>query len=116
MSDWRIYKGAQTASRTKKTFPNPPAWRVPGSKRDEVLAATFQPTEPLIDAINAAIYLRRPLLVTGKPGTGKSSLIYSVAKELGLGPVLKWSISSKTVLRDGFYSYDALARLQDIQL
>jgi MoxR-like ATPase len=119
MSEWRIFKGEPTTSKTRTTkgrvpFPEPPAWRVPGAKRERVLAATFRPTPPLIDAINAAIYLRRPLLVTGKPGTGKSSLIYKVAEELGLGNVLKWSINSKSVLRDGLYTYDALARLQYI--
>src|SRR5688572_21605070 len=35
--------------------------------------------------VTAAIYLRRPLLVTGNPGTGKSSLAYLIARELGLG-------------------------------
>jgi MoxR-like ATPase len=119
MSEWRIFKGDTHKSKTvtgkrRAVFPDPPAWRVPGATRENVLAATFRPTEPLIDAVNAAIYLRRPLLVTGKPGTGKSSLIYAVARELGLGKVLKWSINSKSVLRDGLYSYDALARLQHI--
>ena len=46
--------------------------------------------------VNAALYLRRPLLVTGAPGTGKSSLVYAVAHELGLGPVLRWSINSRS--------------------
>ncbi|WP_329055657.1 MoxR family ATPase [Amycolatopsis sp. NBC_01488] len=62
--------------------------------------------------VNAAIYLRRPLLVTGRPGTGKSSLAYLVATELGLGPVLKWPVSSRTTLKDGLYLYDAIGRVQ----
>jgi MoxR-like ATPase len=65
--------------------------------------------------VNAAIYLRRPLLVTGKPGSGKSSLIHAVAKELNLGKVLNWPVNSRTALRDSLYTYDALARLQFIQ-
>jgi MoxR-like ATPase len=65
--------------------------------------------------VNAALYLRRPLLLTGQPGTGKSSLIYAVAYELGLGPVLKWSITSKATLKNGLYDYDALRRLNDIR-
>ena len=69
-----------------------------------------------IDLINAALYLRRPLLVTGKPGTGKSSLAYAVAYELQLGEVLYWPITTRTTLKDGLYSYDAIGRLQDIQL
>jgi MoxR-like ATPase len=66
--------------------------------------------------VNAALYLRRPLLVTGKPGTGKSTLAYSVARELRLGPVLRWNITSRTVLKEGLYEYDALARLHDYNL
>jgi MoxR-like ATPase len=65
------------------------------------------------ERVNAALYLRRPLLVTGNPGIGKSSLAYSVAYELQLGTVLRWSITSRTTLRDGLYSYDAIGRLQD---
>jgi MoxR-like ATPase len=62
--------------------------------------------------VNAALQLRRPLLITGKPGTGKSSLAYAVAWELELGPVLTWPITSRTTLSHGLYSYDALGRLQ----
>lgn len=68
-------------------------------------------------AVNAAIHLRRPLLVTGDPGTGKTSLAYAIAWELNLGPVLRWSITPRTQLRDdGLFRYDAIARLQDFQL
>jgi MoxR-like ATPase len=66
--------------------------------------------------VNAALYLRRPLLVTGRPGTGKSSLAYAIAYQLQLGTVLKWSINTRTTLNDGLYRYDAISRLQDAQL
>jgi MoxR-like ATPase len=62
--------------------------------------------------VNAALLLRRPLLVTGNPGTGKSRLAYAVAHELNLGPVLRWSINTSSTLRDGLYDYDAVGRLQ----
>ena len=63
--------------------------------------------------INAALYLRRPLLITGKPGSGKSLLAYAVAHELKLGSVLRWSITSRSALAEGLYRYDALGRLYD---
>jgi MoxR-like ATPase len=69
----------------------------------------------VINAVNAAIYLRRPLLVTGRPGAGKTSLAYAIAHELNLGPVLSWAITARSTLQEGLYSYDALARLQDSQ-
>ncbi|MFM6859063.1 MAG: MoxR family ATPase, partial [Dolichospermum sp.] len=46
-------------------------------------------------------------------GTGKTSLAYAVAYELGLGEVLHWPITTRTTLKDGLYSYDAIGRLQD---
>lgn len=67
-----------------------------------------------IDAVNAALLLRRPLLVTGAPGVGKSTLAYLLARELGLGRVLEWNIVSRTRLRDGLYEHDAMGRAQGI--
>ncbi|MFJ8251524.1 AAA family ATPase [Streptomyces sp. NPDC094466] len=67
-----------------------------------------------IDAVNAALLLRRPLLVTGPPGVGKSTLAYLIARELGLGRVLPWNIVSRSTLKDGLYAYDAIGRAQAI--
>lgn len=69
----------------------------------------------IVDAVNAAIHLRRPLLVTGAPGAGKTSLAYAIAYELRLGPVLTWPITARANLIDAEYRYDAIARLQDAQ-
>jgi len=67
-------------------------------------------------AVNAAIHLRRPLLVTGAPGCGKTSLAHAIAWELDLGPVLHWPITPRTQLvENGLYQYDALGRLHDSQ-
>jgi MoxR-like ATPase len=52
------------------------------------------------------------MLVTGKPGTGKSTLARSIAYELGLGPVLTWPITSRSSLREALYQYDAIGRLE----
>lgn len=67
-------------------------------------------------AVNAALHLRRPLLVTGKPGSGKTSLAYAIAHELQLGVVLSWPINARSTVTDALYRYDAVARLQDAQL
>lgn len=74
-------------------------------------AASYLPTPEAVEQVNAALYLRRPLLVTGAPGNGKSTLAYAVAHELQLGPVLHWPITSRVTLHDGLYQYDPLTRL-----
>ncbi|MFP4099242.1 AAA family ATPase [Coleofasciculus sp.] len=79
-------------------------------------AKIYQAYKELIEGVNAAIYLRRPLLVTGRPGSGKTSLAYAIAYELQLGSVLAWSITTRTTLQNGLYNYDAIARLQNLQL
>ncbi len=63
-----------------------------------------------VDMVNAALYLRRPLLVTGRPGTGKTILAFRIARELRLGRVLVWPITSHTTLKSGQYGYDAIGR------
>lgn len=112
---WKIYDPEAEPATTRLRLPDPPPWRRPGTARHKTLAATFQATDDVVQAVNVALHLRRPLLVTGKPGTGKSSLVYAVAAKLGLGSVLSWNINSRSSLADGLYRYDALARLQHIQ-
>ncbi|MFE3609751.1 AAA family ATPase [Streptomyces goshikiensis] len=85
-----------------------------GAHRQAAEAHRPEPEE--LEAVNAALYLRRPLLVTGYPGTGKSTLAHAVAHELKLGRVLRWPVVSRTVLQEGLYRYDAIARLQDVQI
>jgi len=88
-----------------------PSWRKSKQQKDLV----YLPSEEEKAVVNASIYLRRPLLLTGKAGTGKSSLAYAIANELEL-ELYHWAINSKTTLEDGLYSYDAISRLQDAQL
>ncbi len=75
----------------------------------------YLPNPELIEAVNLAIYLERPLLLKGEPGCGKTRLARAVAYELGL-PYEAWSIKSTSRARDGLYTYDAVGRLRDAQL
>lgn len=133
MKTWRIYQGTGKPRKGIQQLPEPPEWRkfdrkVPPEQQLEVdphvekrfgdlsRGQTFQATDKEIDLVNAALYLRRPLLVTGKPGSGKSSLAYAVAHELKLGKVLYWPINSRSTLLEGLYKYDAIGRLQAANL
>jgi MoxR-like ATPase len=131
--DWRIYRGTGQPHDDILRLPPPPRWRVfqggpvidPPSGRPvgpvhrpgiDDRAKAYLASDDVVEMVNAALYLRRPLLVTGKPGTGKSTLAYSIAYELRLGPVLYWPITSRSTLRDGLYDYDAIGRLQETNL
>jgi len=72
-------------------------------------------TQDLKMAVNAAITLKRPLLIKGEPGTGKTVLAHEIAKGLKT-PLLEWNIKSTTKAQQGLYEYDAVARLRDSQL
>ncbi|MDT3396893.1 MoxR family ATPase [Streptomyces sp. B1866] len=72
---------------------------------------SVRPSVQEADLVNAALLLRRPLLVTGRPGTGKSTLAYRVSRELRLGRVLRWPITTRTTLPSGLYGYDAVGRI-----
>lgn len=69
----------------------------------------------LIAAVNVAITLGRPLLVTGEAGTGKSDLAKSVAYDLGLGEPLEFVTKSDTESRDLFYTFDTVGRFHAAQ-
>jgi MoxR-like ATPase len=129
--DWRIYHGdgqPRVAAALADRLPDPPPWRKfdggplqPPPPADDgdasrrlgaagQAAAVADPHE--VEMVNAALLLRRPLLVTGRPGIGKSTLAHRVARELGLGRVLRWNITSRTTMRSGLYDYDAIGRAQ----
>ena len=72
-------------------------------------------TDDLKVAVNAAVKLRRPLLVKGEPGTGKTVLAQEIAKAMD-APLIEWNIKSTTKAHQGLYEYDAVARLRDSQL
>jgi MoxR-like ATPase len=126
-ADWKIFTGSGRPHDGLAALPPPPPWRfahesavlvaptegVSGHDDGEQRRALpFIVSEPMRIAVNAALYLRRPLLLTGKPGTGKSTLIAKVAHELKLGSVLRWPINSRSTVRSGIYEYDAVGRLQ----
>jgi len=77
--------------------------------------SNYVATQDLMLAVNAAITLKRPLLVKGEPGTGKTMLAEEVSQALGL-PLLQWHIKSTTKAQQGLYEYDAVSRLRDSQL
>lgn len=146
MSDWKIFHGNQKPHKDIERLIKieAPSWRkfaqesgklitlaqgenywkelhkiAKGKEQDIQRGENFrlrQNQSEVVDAVNAALYLRRPLLVTGKPGSGKTSLAYAIAYELQLGPVLLWPITTRSTLQEGLYQYDAIARLQDAQL
>ncbi|MEL7680863.1 MoxR family ATPase [Citromicrobium bathyomarinum] len=72
-------------------------------------------TDDLKVAVNAAVTLRRPLLVKGEPGTGKTVLAHEIAKAVN-APLIEWNVKSTTKAHQGLYEYDAVARLRDGQL
>lgn len=131
---WQIYKGVSAPHNGIETLPPPPSWRQ-FSNLDELETtkpfisdsqktaykqrfgkAVYQASINEINMVNMALLLRRPLLVTGKPGSGKSSLAHAIAYELQLGPVQTWSITSRSSLIDALYSYDAIGRLHAYQI
>ncbi|GAA2513487.1 MoxR family ATPase [Streptomyces thermolineatus] len=114
-SGWRLFCGDGNVRRVQ--FPEAPPWRRSSSSRQDA----DQPRPYLIgaaeaDVVNAALHLRRPLLVTGHPGTGKSSLAYAIAHELDLDGVLHWPVNSRSTLQDALYRYDAIGRLRETNL
>ena len=78
-------------------------------------SSQYVATDDLKLAVNAAITLKRPLLIKGEPGTGKTMLAEEVAAALGM-PLMQWHIKSTTKAQQGLYEYDAVSRLRDSQL
>jgi MoxR-like ATPase len=133
-TDWKIYTGSRTPHGRIDELPPPPHWRSMRASKREVQfrdvplpddegtwptgntrarGESFDATDSIVEIVNAALYLRRPLLLTGKPGSGKSSLIEAVAFELCLGRPLRWPVTSRSTLREALYQYDAIGRLQN---
>jgi MoxR-like ATPase len=86
-------------------------------------ASGYRPDPGLVDAVNVALVLNKPLLLTGEPGTGKTQLAYSVAWQLASrrklniasGRVEKFETKSTSIAKDLFYTFDTLGRFQAAQ-
>jgi MoxR-like ATPase len=75
----------------------------------------YRATPEVASVVNLAIDLRRPILVEGEPGCGKTTLATSIAREKNLGDVIKISVKSTSRAQDLLYRVNALKRLQDAQ-
>ncbi|MGA5285488.1 AAA family ATPase [Streptomyces griseoincarnatus] len=104
---WSPYYTGDGVPRDVELAP-PPPWRTFPRR---AMADEFKPPAGLVESVNAALHLRRPLLVTGPAGSGKSTVIEQVASELKLGTVLRWHITSRSTLNEALYRYDALGRI-----
>ena len=89
----------------------------PGERDEKTgqLLYPYLPSEELVEVVNLAVYLERPLLLKGEPGCGKTRLARAVAYELGT-PYEAWNVKSTSRAKDGLYTYDAVGRLRDAQL
>lgn len=83
-----------------------PEWEVEVVRRHR--PGGYRASQSLVDAVNVAIILGKPLLVTGEPGAGKTELAWSVAWQLGFHPPYTFETRSTSNARDLFYTYDAI--------
>jgi len=122
---WGVYRGTGLPGSVAATgpWPAPPPWRrfdggpdLPPPPEDPYAGAVLgDGAQPLpagpdeVERVNAALALCRPLLVTGEPGVGKTALAYRISRELDLGRVLRWRVTSMSDLREGLH--DGAGRL-----
>lgn len=71
-------------------------------------------SKELMNAVDIAVALEKPLLIKGEPGTGKTVLAKAISENKGL-ELVTWSIKSTTKAQDGLYVYDVVQRLYDSQ-
>jgi len=76
---------------------------------------SYRTTDAVAEIINLAIALRRPILIEGEPGCGKTRLAYAIDEELLLDQPIRIVVKSTHQAKDLLYRYNALRRLQDAQ-
>jgi MoxR-like ATPase len=118
---WELFTGTgipyrdHPGSQAWERIPPLRSWRHRATGDESRTTPVFDMPPGLADAVNAALHLRRPLLLSGSPGSGKSTLADLVAAELELGSVLRWHVTSRSTLAEGLFEYDALGRLHATQ-
>ncbi len=98
---WRRHRGDAGVT-DNRTYPNHPA--------------NYRARADLADAVNTALALAKPLLLTGNPGTGKSQLAERIAWEFNLGPVLRFEAQSLSEANDLFYRFDLVGHLAAVEM
>ena len=108
--DFPFYHGKQSARQADQParIPSPKALR---PNRPEA----YLTDSGLVDAVNVALMLGQPLLVTGEPGTGKTQLADSVSWELGFGDALRFKTKSNSQARELFYIFNSIGRFHAAQ-
>jgi MoxR-like ATPase len=109
MSELDLYQGGRPVPDVPTDLPRFRGWN------DDEDPAHYIPEPGLRDAVNVALSLGQPLLLTGEPGTGKTQLAWSLAYDLGLGDPLVFDTKTTTSATDLFYQYDALRHFRDAQ-
>ena len=77
-------------------------------------SGTYIVSEPLMEAVNIAIALKKPLLLKGEPGTGKTMLAQAIAEALGLR-LLIWNIKSTTKAQEALYQMCIRDRVRKVR-
>lgn len=99
--NFNLYQGGK-----KRTLPDA---RINNRLNDP---AHYIPSTGLANAVNMALHLNLPLLVTGEPGSGKTLLAHHVAYTFDLGHPLVFNTQTDSAAKDLFYQYDGLGHFQ----